>query len=184
MDQLTPNCTIRYYGYMLKAIFPGSFDPLTNGHLNLIERCTNIFDELHVVIAKNKRKEAFFSAEERFQMVSNHTEEMKNIHVHIWDRLIIDFAKSIDANVIIRGVRAMADFEYEFELAMTYKGQNSSIEILFMPTDPRYFVLRSSRIKEIASYDGDLSAMVPCDIEKAIKDKLHVKTLDKKSAII
>lgn len=157
---------------MLRVVYPGSFDPLTNGHLNLIERGSRIFDELHVVIAKNKRKESLFSAEERFEMVKTHTLSFSNVQVHIWDRLIIDFANSIGSGVILRGVRAMADFEYEFELAMTYKGQDPKIEILFLPTDPRYFVLRASRIKEIASFGGDLSAMVPKDVEAALKRKL------------
>ena len=158
---------------MQKAIFPGTFDPPTNGHLNLIARAAKIFEKLHVVIAVNQAKKPLFTAEERLDMMRNLMEPYENVDLHLWDRLIVDFAAEMDANVMLRGVRALVDFGYEFELAMTNKELRPDLEIMFMPTDPKYFVLRSSAIKEIAMYDGDLSTMVPPQVAKALRQKLR-----------
>jgi pantetheine-phosphate adenylyltransferase len=161
-----------FFIHMLRAVLPGSFDPPTNGHINLIERASRIFDHLDVVIAVNPTKNDFFSAEERFELMSRLLEPYKRIKLHLWDKLIVDFAKKHKAKVLLRGVRALADFGYEFELAMTNKGLYPDIEIFFMPTDPKYFVLRSSAIKEIARFGGDISPMVPPLVAKAIHKKL------------
>jgi len=160
---------------MLRALMPGSFDPPTNGHLNLIERASRIYDEIEVVIAANVQKTYTFSAEERFRMMKELVEPFANVHVHLWDRLIVEFAEKVDARIMIRGVRALADFAYEFELSMVNKGLNPKIETIFMPTDPKYFVLRSSQIKELARLDGDISHMVPDVVAKALKEKLGVR---------
>jgi len=157
---------------MVKAVLPGSFDPPTNGHINLIERASRIFDHLDVVIATNTHKSCFFTADERFNILSGILGKYDNIEVHLWDRLIVDFAKEQGTSVMVRGVRALADFSYEFELAMTNKGLYPDLEIFFMPTDPKYFVLRSSAIKEIAQLGGDISPMVPPVVAAAIHDKL------------
>lgn len=157
---------------MLKAVYPGSFDPPTNGHVNIIERASRLFDELHVVIAENIRKTYMFSADERYGLMEEIAADYSNTHVHIWDRLIVDFAKKIDASLLLRGVRAIADFGHEFELSMVNKGLDHHLETLFMPTDPKYFVLRSSMIKELVLNDGDISSMVPSHVEKALKEKL------------
>lgn len=157
---------------MSKAVFPGSFDPPTNGHLNIIQRASKIFDSLEVVIAVNDRKECFFSADERFSLMSELLEGYTNVRVHLWNSLIVDFAQKVGAHVLLRGVRALADFGYEFELAMTNKSLNKRIETIFMPTDPQYFVLRSSAIKEIAAFGGDISSMVPEAVAKAVKLKV------------
>jgi pantetheine-phosphate adenylyltransferase len=159
---------------MLKALFPGTFDPPTNGHLNLIARAAKIFEKLHVVIAVNQSKKTLFSPEERLSMMKTLLEPYENVEVNLWDRLIVNFAVEYDTKVMLRGVRALADFGYEFELAMTNKELKPDLEIMFMPTDPKYFVLRSSAIKEIAMYDGDLSTMVPPQIAKALKKRLRV----------
>lgn len=159
---------------MRKAVFPGTFDPPTNGHLNLIERAARIFDVLYVVIAVNQEKKCLFSAEERQEMMTDLLRSYENVEVRPWDRLIVEFADRNNARVILRGVRALADFGYEFELAMTNKQLKPELEIMFMPTDPKYFVLRSSAIKEIALYGGDISTMVPPNVASALRTRLGV----------
>ena len=160
--------------FMRKAVFPGTFDPPTNGHLNLIERAARLFDVLYVVIAVNQEKKCLFSAEERQEMMTDLLRSYENVEVRPWDRLIVEFADRNDARVILRGVRALADFGYEFELAMTNKQLKPELEIMFMPTDPKYFVLRSSAIKEIALYHGDISTMVPPKVASALRTRLGV----------
>ncbi len=158
---------------MLRALFPGSFDPPTNGHLNIIQRCAVIYDELDVVIAVNVSKQSTFSAEERYEMMNELVREFSNVRVHLWDRLIVEFAEKANAKIMVRGVRALDDFEYEFELSMINKGLNPNIETIMMPTDPRYFVLRSSAIKELARLNGDISNMVPATVAERLKEKLR-----------
>jgi len=158
---------------MLKAVFPGSFDPPTNGHLNLIERAAALFDETDVVIATNQLKNYFFTSQERFHLMSQLVGQFSNVKVFLWDRLIVEFAEKNGAKILLRGVRALADFGYEFELAMTNRGLSGSIETIFLPTDPKYFVLRSSAIKEIAMFGGDISSMVPPVVATALREKLR-----------
>ncbi len=158
---------------MIKAMLPGSFDPPTNGHLNLIERASMIFEKLYVVIAVNKTKKYLFTAEERYSMISGLLSRYENVEVKLCDEMIVNFAQKLDVKVIIRGVRALVDFGYEFELAMTNKELNPDIEIIFMPTDPKFFVLRSSAIKEIAAFGGDISKMVPPEVVAELKNKLR-----------
>ncbi len=157
----------------MKAMFPGSFDPPTNGHMNLIKRAAQIFDELYVVIAVNDQKKCLFTSQERYEMMSLLLKDYSNVSVSLWDNLVVRFAEVHEIKVIIRGVRALVDFGYEFELAMTNKELNPNIDILFMPTDPKYFVLRSSAIKEIALLDGDIGAMVPPEVAFALKQRLR-----------
>jgi pantetheine-phosphate adenylyltransferase len=157
---------------MLKAIYPGSFDPCTNGHLNIIERAVNIFDELHVVIAVNVHKSYFFDPETRYNLMCEIVKEYETVKVHLWDKLIVDFAETVGAKVLLRGVRAIADFGHEFELSMINRGLNKNIETLIMPTDPKYFVLRSSAIKELVQLGGDVSDMVPYAVEQALEAKM------------
>ncbi len=157
---------------MLIAALPGSFDPPTHGHLNLIYRASKIFDRLHVVIAVNPAKGYLFSGDERFEMMRELVVECKNVEVHVWNQLIVRFVREVGANVIVRGVRALADFGYEFELAMTNKTLSPEIETIFLPTDPKYFVLRSSAIKEIAMLGGDISSMVPISVAESIHKRV------------
>jgi len=156
---------------MLKAIFPGSFDPLTLGHLNIIERASVIFGEVAVVVADNRQKSKLFSIEERLEMVRETVKPMKNVRCFTWDSLIVDFMKRENISIIIRGIRGMDDFSYEFELSMINKALYPHIETFLMSTDPKYLVLRSSSIKEIASYQGDVSQMVPALVAEALKKK-------------
>ncbi|MBQ3025587.1 MAG: pantetheine-phosphate adenylyltransferase [Spirochaetaceae bacterium] len=159
---------------MISALFPGSFDPPTYGHLNIIERARLIFSEIHVVIAVNSAKNYLFSAQEREQMMKKIVEPWDNVYVHLCDSLIVDFAKKIGAKVLVRGIRNMADFSYEFDLSVMNKSLDSEIETVFLPTDPKYFVLKSSGIKELASLGGDISTMVP----KIVAEELNKKFKD------
>lgn len=160
---------------MITAVFPGSFDPPTFGHLNIIERARTIFNEIIVVIAVNREKKYLFSETERFDMMSQLVKKWDNVSVFTYDNLIVDFAKAKNAKVLLRGVRNVNDFSYEFDLSMLNRGLNSDIETVFMPTDPKYFVLKSSSIKELASFNGDISSMVPPIVDKALKQKFANK---------
>ena len=156
---------------MVKAVFAGSFDPPTFGHLNIIERAQKLFSEIHVVIAVNKNKSYCFSGEERLEVIQQLVSRWNNVSVHLWDSLIVDYAKKIKADVLIRGVRNDNDFLYEFDLAMMNKNLNPQIETLFLVPDPKFFVLRSSSIKELAAFGGDVSTMVPPIVEAMLKKK-------------
>ena len=160
---------------MIKAVFAGSFDPPTFGHLNIIERAQKLFSEIHVVIAVNNNKTYCFSGEERLEMIQQLVSRWNNVSVHLWDSLIVDYAKQIKADVLIRGVRNDNDFLYEFDLAMMNKSLNPQIETLFLVPDPKFFVLRSSSIKELAAFGGDVSAMVPSIVEAMLKKKFSSK---------
>lgn len=154
------------------AMFPGSFDVLTLGHLDIIQRCAALYNKVYVVVANNVNKQSFFSAEERKRILCACLKDYSNVEVHIWDGLVVDFAKQHDIGVIVRGVRNMADFGYEFELAETYKYLAPEIEVLFMPTDPKYFLIRSSSIKEMARFGADISKMVPELVVEEVNKKL------------
>jgi len=156
---------------MFKAVFPGSFDPPTLGHLNIIERASVIFDEVVVVIAANRQKNYLFTDRERLELMNTIVKSKKNVRCSIWDSLIVEFMKQENIQIQIRGVRGMEDFSYEFELSMMNKALNPQIETLFMTTDPKYIVLRSSSIKELASFHGDVSLMVPPQVADALKKK-------------
>jgi pantetheine-phosphate adenylyltransferase len=160
---------------MFKVVYPGSFDPPTNGHLNIIQRAAGIYAFVDVVIAVNPQKNYAFSADERYSMMVELVRSMPNVRVAVWDRLIVDYLEKENARIILRGVRGVADFNYEFELSMINKGLKPRVETIFMTTDPAYFVLRSSAIKELAMFGGDISSMVPALVEQAIKRKLILK---------
>ena len=159
---------------MFKAVFPGSFDPPTLGHLNIIERASSVFEEVAVVVAENRQKKYLFSAQERLEIMENLVKPKKNVRCFIWDSLIVDFLKQENIRILIRGIRGMDDFSYEFELSMMNKALYPHIETFFMTTDPRYIVLRSSSIKELASFHGDVSLMVPPLVVDALKKKYPV----------
>lgn len=155
------------------AMLPGSFDPPTLGHLDIIERCAALYDKLYVVIADNIAKKTLFSAQERKAMLEEILGRYSNIEVAIWPGLVVDFAAKNDIGVIVRGVRAMNDFGYELELAMTYKQMLPEVEVLFIPTDPKYFLIRSSSIKEMAVFGADISKMVPKSVLEAVNAKVN-----------
>lgn len=157
---------------MIKAIFPGSYDPLTYGHLNIIERGARIFDTLDVVIAFNKDKRYWLSSEERLELVTEAVKHLPNVKVCLWDSLVVDFAKEKGINFILRGVRNVNDFSFEFELATMNKQLYPGIETVFLPTDPKFFVLRSSSIKELLTLGGNVSEMIPPHVEKVLRKKI------------
>ena len=159
---------------MVKALFAGSFDPPTYGHLDIISRSCKIFSELHVLLAVNRQKSSLFTSSERMGMLDILTREYSNAKVFQWEGLVVEYAKKNDIRVMIRGVRNIADFSYEFDLALLNRGLDADVETLFLPPDPRYFVLRSSSIKELASLGGDLSRMVPPLVEEKLKEKMKV----------
>jgi pantetheine-phosphate adenylyltransferase len=160
---------------MVKAVFAGSFDPPTYGHLNIVERARTIFEQVYVVVAVNKQKSGLFNPEERMALLKELLAPYPNVSVHLYDKLIVEFARTHDCRVLVRGVRSVPDFSYEFELSIMNKGLDPGIETIFMPTDPKYFVLRSSAIKELASFRGDLSAMVPEKVASALRAKVEAE---------
>jgi pantetheine-phosphate adenylyltransferase len=156
---------------MLKAAFPGSFDPPTLGHLDIIRRAAALFGELVVVVAENRQKNCLFSAPERVSLIRELTGDLENVSVEVCDSLIVDYLQKKGIRILIRGVRGANDFSYEFELSMMNKALDRRIETIFMTTDPEYFVLRSSSIKELASFQGDISGMVPPPVAAALRAK-------------
>ncbi len=155
----------------MKAMLPGSFDPPTLGHINLIKRASALFDELHVVVADNIAKKSLFTASERVELLRASLPETGNIIYSIHDGLTVDYARKNGIGVMVRGVRALGDFTYEFELAMTNKAIYPEIEVMFLPTDPRYFLIRSSQIKELAAFGADFSKMVTGPVLEAMRKK-------------
>jgi pantetheine-phosphate adenylyltransferase len=156
---------------MTKAAFPGSFDPPTLGHLNIIERAAALFDELVVVVAENPGKTCLFSPEERLSMLGDLVAAQRNISVVSWNGLIVEFLKQQGIRILVRGIRGSVDFSYEFELSMWNKALAPQIETVFITTDPRYLVLRSSGIREVAAFGGSFEAMVPPLVAEALKEK-------------
>lgn len=156
---------------MSRALFPGSFDPPTIGHINIIERAAALFDELHVVVADNISKQYLFTPEERIELIEKSLPGVKNIVYAVHPGLTVEYAHSNDISIMIRGVRGAGDFSYEFEMAMTNKLLYPQLEVLFMPTDPRYFLIRASQIKELAAFGADFSSMVTPPVLEALKKK-------------
>ena len=156
---------------MKKAIYPGSFDPVTFGHLDIISRSAKMVDKLIIAVLINKSKSSLFSMEERVRMISEYVKEYKNVEVHSFSGLTVDYAKEVGATMIVRGLRAVTDFEYELQLAQTNKVMAEDIDTLFLATNLKYSYLSSSIVKEIASYNGDISAFVPRMVENAVKEK-------------
>ena len=156
---------------MKKAIYPGSFDPVTFGHLDIISRSAKMVDKLIIAVLINKSKSSLFSMEERVRMISEYVKEYKNVEVHSFSGLTVDYAKEVGATMIVRGLRAVTDFEYELQLAQINKVMAEDIDTLFLATNLKYSYLSSSIVKEIASYNGDISAFVPRKVENAMKEK-------------
>ena len=156
---------------MVKAVFAGSFDPPTNGHLDIIKRASALFDTIDVVVSVNPDKNYMFSQEERLGMLKELTREYENVTVHAYEGLIVNYAKAVNAKVLVRGVRSSNDFGYEFELAQMNQNLNPEIETLFLQSKGQFTIVKSSSIKELAKFGGDISRMVPPLVEKALKEK-------------
>lgn len=153
------------------AIYPGSFDPVTFGHLDVIARSAKMVDKLIIAVLLNKNKSALFSMEDRVRMISEYVKDVPSVEVHSFSGLTVDYAKKVGATMIVRGLRAVSDFEYELQLAQTNKVIAEEIDTLFLATNLKYSYLSSSIVKEIASYNGDISAFVPKMVETAMKEK-------------
>ena len=156
---------------MITAVFPGTFDPPTYGHLNIIERTCRLFDRIDVAISINPDKTCLFSAEERLAMLKELTKGFDNVQVHTCNTLIVDYCRAVGATVLLRGIRNTNDFSYEFDLSLMNRSLNGEVETLLVPTEKRYFLIRSSSIKEVARFGGDISGMVPSIVADAIKEK-------------
>ncbi|MCQ2548944.1 MAG: pantetheine-phosphate adenylyltransferase [Lachnospiraceae bacterium] len=157
---------------MQRAIYPGSFDPMTFGHLDIIERAASIFDELTVSVLNNTAKTPLFSVEERVNILKEATAHLPNVKVESFSGLLIDYAKKKDIHVAIRGLRAITDFEYELQIAQTNKKlSRESLDTIFLTTSLEYAYLSSSSVKEIAYFGGDISQCVP----KFVADKVYEK---------
>jgi pantetheine-phosphate adenylyltransferase len=154
-----------------KAIYPGTFDPITNGHLDLVMRATQIFDEVIIAISNNPRKNPLFAIEERVRMVEESVSHIENVSIVSFDDLLVNFVKEKDARFIIRGLRAVSDFEYEFQLASANRRLDETVETIFLtPSEANYFI-SSSLVREISFYAGDVSSFVPAPVEKALSRK-------------
>ena len=157
------------------AICPGSFDPVTFGHLDIIERAANMFDKVIVVVADNSAKKNCFTSLERVEMIKKCIPNLKNVEVDHYSGLLADYAASHNATAIIKGLRAMSDFEYEFQMALTNKKLNPQVETLFLTTAAQNMYLSSSMVKQIASMNGDISSFVPEVIKQNIIDRISSK---------
>lgn len=153
------------------AVYPGSFDPITNGHINLIERALKIFDKLIVAIAVNAAKTPLFTVEERVEMIKGVTRNNPKVIVDSFEGLLVDYVEAKDINVIIRGLRAMSDFEYEFQMTFMNRKLKRSIETIFMMTGLRWFYVNSRIIKEVAVAGGSIKGLVPDIVCEKLKEK-------------
>ena len=158
---------------MVTAVYPGSFDPVTFGHLDIIERSAKIFDEVIIGVLNNSAKNALFTVEERVAMIEDLVRQYPNVTVDSFDGLLVDYAKKKEAAVIIRGLRAVTDFEYEIQIAQTNKVEYPELETIFLTTGLHYSYLSSTIVREFASYGGDISRFVPAEIIPLIQAKYN-----------
>ena len=154
------------------AIYPGSIDPLTNGHLDLIERGAKIFDELIVAILRNPEKEALFSLEERRDMIQAMTRELKNVRVDSFDGLMVDYALKVGATAVLRGIRAISDYEYELQMALMNRKLEPRLETVFMMPAETYSYLSSRLVRQVAMLGGSVRGLVPEMVEQKLREKL------------
>ena len=158
----------------MKAIYPGSFDPITLGHLDIVERANRIFENLTILVLDNPRKEYTFTLEERYNMVKEAVKDFKGISVDYYKGLLVDYMKKNQFKVIIRGMRAVTDFEYELQMALANRKLFPEIETIFFISDERFSFLSSSLVKEVAMYGGDVKMWVPPNVEKALREKIII----------
>ena len=157
---------------MLRAVYPGSFDPVTYGHLDIIRRSRSLADELIVGVLNNKAKTPLFSVEERVKMLEEMTKNMPGVKIVPFEGLLVDFAKEMSAGIVVRGLRAVTDFEYELQMAQTNNKLSPELETVFLTTSLEYSYLSSTIVKEVAAFGGDISQFVPETIERRIQEKI------------
>lgn len=155
------------------AIYPGSFDPFTNGHKNVIERGVKVFDEVVVAVAHNTSKKTIFTLEERVEILNEIFKDRADVRVDYFEGLLVDYAKRMGTNIVLRGMRTVSDFEYELQMALANKSLSQELETVFMVTDSEFSHVSSSVIREVVSLGGSAGKMVPAIVEKRLKEKLH-----------
>lgn len=155
-----------------KAVYPGSFDPITNGHVDIIERGLNIFDQINIAVLKNPKKEPLFTTKERVVMIESIFKDTKRIKVMSFHGLLVDFARKINSNIVIRGLRAVSDFEYEFQMSLMNRKLAPDIETLYMMPAVEYSFLSSQLVKEVCLLGGCLEGLVPSSVEEKLSNKL------------
>jgi pantetheine-phosphate adenylyltransferase len=153
------------------AVCPGSFDPITLGHLDIIKRGAKVFDQVYVVVLNNSSKQPLFDVNERIELIREVTKEISNVKVDSFQGLLVDYAKSVNANAILRGLRAVSDFEYEMQITSMNRVLNEEIETFFVMTNNQYSFLSSSIVKEVAKYNGNISELVPVPVKEALIEK-------------
>lgn len=159
----------------IRAVYPGSFDPVTNGHIDLIQRSATIFDEVIVAILQNAEKNPLFTVEERTLMLEEATSSLKNVSVTFFDGLLVDFVERMEACVIIRGIRAVSDYEYELQMALMNRRLSNKVETVFMLPAEAYSFLSSKLVKEVAELGGSISGFVPPGVEKRLCGKFGTR---------
>lgn len=157
------------------GVYPGSFDPVTLGHLDIIERSARMFDKLIVAVLDNRSKKALFTADERVKIIQNETKHICNVEVMQFDGLSVDFAKAQGSRTLVRGLRAVTDFEYELQMAQTNHAMSTEIDTIFLTTDLKYAYLSSSIVKEVASFGGDISQFVTPAVRALLEAKYAIK---------
>ncbi|MEE9397495.1 MAG: pantetheine-phosphate adenylyltransferase [Methylococcales bacterium] len=155
----------------LKAIYPGTFDPITEGHMDIVQRAVRLFDEVFIAVAANRDKSPLFAMEERVELAELALSDLPHVKVVGFDTLLVDFAKSVGATVILRGLRAVSDFEYEFQLAGMNRRLSPELETLFLTPSEQYEFISSTMIREIAKLGGDVSMFVPDEVRMALQKK-------------
>ena len=156
-----------------RAVYPGSFDPVTNGHIDLIQRSAALFDNVVVAVLSNTDKSPFFTVEERVEMLKEAIQDLENVSVTSFAGLLVDFVEQIGASVIVRGIRAVSDYEYELQMALMNRRLLDNVETVFMLPAESYSFLSSKLVKEIAQHGGSIQEFVPPDVEKRLNDKFR-----------
>ena len=159
---------------MRVAVYPGSFDPLTNGHLDIIRRCSRLFDRVMVALLENEGKSPLFSIPERIELIARCTAEMPNVEVHSFSGLLVDFMRRHDASVVVRGIRAVSDYEYELQMALMNRELNAQVETIFMLPALEYTYVSSRLVKEVFRLGGDVARLVPPVVLESLKARLPV----------